>query len=117
MVSGQSAVRVSPMSIENTRAQLAVTCCQTASAPGGLAFVYLRERQCAVAGADADTVPGQELTLQDALRQRILDLLLDSPFQRPRAIDRIEARLAQEVARAVIEADVHVALGQALAQV
>src|SRR6185312_17191870 len=50
-------------------------------------------------------------------RERILDLLLDGPLQRPRAVDRVEPGFAEEVACGVIERQVHVPLLQALAQV
>src|SRR5690606_20342162 len=58
----------------------------------------LLEHQAAVAHADSHPVAGAELPLQDVLRQRILDLLLDGPLERAGAVYRIEARLAQEIA-------------------
>src|SRR5262249_30985145 len=82
-----------------------------------LALIELGEGELAVLDADADAVARHELALQDPLRQRALDLLLDGALQRPRPIHRIEAGFPQEVARRVIERQLHVALGQALAQV
>src|SRR4029077_5615900 len=58
-----------------------------------------------------------ELALQDLLGERILDLLLDGALERPRPVHRIEARLAEKIARGIIERHVHVALLQTLAQV
>src|SRR6266481_6534148 len=83
----------------------------------GLALIHLREGELAVVRRDTDAVPGHELSLQDLLRQGILDLLLDGALQRPCAIHRIEAGLPEQVAGAVLEREIHVALGQALAQV
>jgi hypothetical protein len=51
-----------------------------------------------------DPVAGRELAPQDALGQRILDLLLDRALERPRAIDRIESGLAEQVARRFLSA-------------
>ena len=62
----------------------------------------LVEAELAVLGAPTRMrSPGHELAVQDALRQRVLDLLLDRALQRPRAVHRIEARLAEQVARRV----------------
>src|SRR5437763_5990022 len=88
--------------------------------PSGAAapsLFHLGERELAVADPDADAVARSELSLQDLLRQRILDLLLDGPLERSGAIHRIEAGLSEAVAGGIIEHQVHVALGQALAEV
>src|SRR5579872_4756705 len=77
----------------------------------------LREGKLALAHAHADLIARNELPFQDARRERILDLLLDRALQRPSTVYRIEARLPDEVARLVIELQVHVALHQPLAQV
>src|SRR5438874_7567557 len=81
------------------------------------ALFHLGERELAVAHTDADAVARSELSLEDLLRQRILDLLLDGPLQRSGAIHRIEAGLPEAVAGGIVEHQVHVALGQALAEV
>src|ERR1700674_1773894 len=88
--------------------------CLTAA---GLALIHLREGELALVRRDADAVPGHKLSLQDLLRQGILDLLLDGALQRPCAVHRIEAGIPEEVAGAVVEREIHVALNQALAQV
>src|SRR5580700_408539 len=88
-------------------------CSAAAAAP----CVGLGKRQLAVLRGDADAVAGQELPLQDAGGERILDLLLYGALQRSSAVHRIEACLAQHVARRIVEGEIHVALGEALAQV
>src|ERR1700740_309702 len=87
------------------------------SAAPAATLVDLAEGELAAARADADPVARHEFALQDTRRERVLDLLLDGALQRPRAVHRIEAGLAEQVARAVIERELDVALGQALAQV
>jgi hypothetical protein len=57
----------------------------------------------AVVHAHPDIIAGQELPFQDPLRERILDLLLDRALQGPRAVHRIESRLADMIARRIIE--------------
>ncbi len=53
---------------------------------------------------------------QNLLRERILDLRLDGALQRPRAVHGIEARLADAVARGIVQPQLNVALGQPLPQ-
>ena len=53
-----------------------------------------------------------ELSFQQRQRQRVLQVLLDRPLERPRAVGRVVARLGQEVARPVGEAQRQPALGQ-----
>src|SRR5579885_650743 len=77
----------------------------------------LVEEDLASACRGADPVPGGELALEDPLRQRILDLLLDGALQRPGSIDRVEARLAEQIPRRIIEHQIHVPLLQALPQI
>ena len=62
------------------------------------ALFHLGERELAVADPDADAVARSELSLEDLLRQRILDLLLDGSLQRSRTVHRIEAGLPEAVA-------------------
>src|SRR5205823_9062571 len=87
------------------------------SGSGAPALFHLGERELAVADPDADAVARSELSLEDLLRQRILDLLLDGPLQRSRTVHRIETGLSEAVAGGIIERQVHVALDQALAEV
>src|ERR1700733_7567215 len=75
------------------------------------------ESQPAVPDGDPEGCPGREGAAQDVRRQRILNLLLDGPLQRPGAVNRVETRLAQQVARTVFEHDVQIAFLQTLAQV
>ena len=53
-----------------------------------------------VLDADFDDVTGLELALQDFLRQRVLDLLLDRALERSRAVYRVKPCLGELVARA-----------------
>src|SRR5437879_13828555 len=76
----------------------------------------LREHQLRVADADAYAVARRELPLQDLLRQRVLDMLLDGALQRPRPVHRVEARLPQQIAGPLVEPDVHVAFLPSLAR-
>ena len=52
-------------------------------------------------GAHLHRVAGGELAGEEFLRQRVLDLLLDRALQRPRAVDRIEARRRDRLQRGV----------------
>jgi len=90
---------------------------RASSAAAAAPRVGLGKPQLAVLRGDADAVAGHELALQDAGGERIFDLLLYGALQRPCAVHRVEARLAQQVARRIVEGQVHVALGEALAQV
>ena len=45
--------------------------------------------------ADLDRVTRPEFALQDFLRQRVFDLLLDRPFEWPRTVHRIKAGLSE----------------------
>ena len=56
----------------------------------------LAKLQHALVHADADPIARLELAAEDLLRQRIFDLLLDRALERPRTVDRIEARLAEQ---------------------
>src|ERR1700734_1474911 len=61
-------------------------------------------------------IAGREFAAQDLLRQRILDLGLDRALQGPRAVHRIEPRLADAIARRVLEPQLDVSLREALTQ-
>jgi hypothetical protein len=65
---------------------------------------------------DDHGVAADELALQDLFGQRVLDLLLDRALERPRAVHRVEAGLAELVERASSSSS-DVALRQPLAQV
>src|SRR5579864_8740847 len=90
---------------------------RTPSGAGGLTLLRSPEGQLPVTHADAHAVSGLELALEDPLRQGILDLLLDGALQRASAVYRVETRLPEQVARRVIECEIHVALREPLAQI
>src|SRR6478736_8759412 len=68
----------------------------------GAALIGPGEHELLVARGDADAIARDELALQDLLGERILDLLLDGALERPRPVHRIEARLAEKIARGII---------------
>ena len=57
----------------------------------------LGERQTTAVRIHSDQVADSELTRQDLLGQRILQLLLNRPFQRSCTVDRVESRLAEVI--------------------
>jgi len=67
--------------------------------------------------ADLDRVSRPELALQDLLRQRVFDLLLDRPLERPRPIHRIESSLSKLLPGRVRQDDRHLALRQPFMQI
>src|SRR6201996_955228 len=77
---------------------------------GGLGAGAL-EDEGAVGGVDADGVALDELALEDLQRQFVDQLLLDHPLQRPRAVDRVVAEVAEQGAGIVGEVDRDAALG------
>src|ERR1700684_2491203 len=79
-----------------------------------LVQAFLFEHQRVALELGDHPIAGNEVALQDPLRQRIFDLRLDSAFQRPRAVHRIEARLADLVTRIVVKPERDIALCQAL---
>src|ERR1700757_4807858 len=91
--------------------------CTCASAARRAPLIGPGKGELAAAHADADAVAGHELSLQDLLGERILDLLLDRALERSRPVHRIEARLAEKVPCCIVQREVHAALLQALAQV
>src|SRR5262249_53890434 len=105
-----------PRVIEHARARLR-TPHFACSAACGAALVGPGEDELPVARGGADAIARDELALQDLLRERILDLLLDGALERPRPVHGIEARLAEKIACRIIERQVHVAFLQPLAQV
>ena len=65
-----------------------------------------------LADADLHLRAVGDLAFQQQLRQRVLQPALDHALQRPRAIDRIVARIAEPVARLVVERDLDLAVGE-----
>ena len=62
--------------------------------------------------ADLDDIARLEFALQDFLRKRILDLLLNCAFQRPRPIHRIEAGIGEFVPCRLREMNANIAIGK-----
>ena len=63
-----------------------------------------------------DPVAGDELAAQDLLRERILDLRLDRALQGTRTVHGVESRLADPIARSIIESQLNIAFGEPLTQ-
>src|SRR5690606_11892726 len=88
--------------------------------PGGsgrLGRLALHEVEHAVRLRDPDGVARPEIAAQDTLRERVLQLLLDLPLERARAVHGVVARLREMVAGGVVQHEPDVAVRQALAQV
>src|SRR5919199_1947958 len=64
-------------------------------------------------GVDDDVVAVDELALQQAHRQRLDQVLLDGPLERPRAVDGVEALARHQLLGRVGELERHLPLGQA----
>src|SRR5207245_1625315 len=75
----------------------------------------LLERELAVLGVDHDRVALAELVLEQALRQRVLDLALDRALQRPGAVSRIPAGIRDQLLRRRRQHEVDAALREAIA--
>ena len=56
----------------------------------------LAEAERALAGIDQDGVTGNVLAGEDLHGERILEVLLDCPLQRPGAVDRVVPVLGEE---------------------
>src|SRR3954451_18022086 len=69
------------------------------------------------ARAHANGVAGPEVAPQDALSEWVLELLLDRPLERPRAVDRVEPSLGKPIARRRLEHEPDVAIGEPSVQV
>src|SRR5690349_17396228 len=80
-------------------------------------FYPAREVETGRAHAHPDRVAGGEVAAQDPLRERVLELLLDRALERPRAVDRVESRLREPVARFRREYERDVAILEPLVQV
>src|SRR5580765_5140227 len=52
------------------------------------------ERKLTIFDRHMHGIPGTEFSLQNQLRQRVLDFLLDGPLERARTINRIEPGLS-----------------------
>ena len=70
-----------------------------------------------IGDTDLDDVSGFELALEDRLRQRVFDLLLDGSLQWPCPINRIKTGIRKSVPRRIRKVNTHVALRQPIAQI
>src|ERR1700674_655032 len=61
------------------------------------------ELQFALRDAHADAITRLKVPGEDLLRQWVLDLLLDDALEGPGAIYGVEARLAEHIARGIVE--------------
>src|SRR5882757_1917987 len=79
-----------------------------------LVEAFLLECQLAALQLRDHAIAGDEIAFQDPLRQRVFNLRLDGALQRSGAVHRVEARLADLVARIIVQAQSDVALRQPL---
>ena len=70
-----------------------------AAHPNLRSSLFLAKHQLPAFRIHRDGIPGREPPLQDLARQRILQLLLHRALQRPGAIHRVEADVAEQVQR------------------
>ncbi len=70
-------------------------------------------RSAPSSGLDLDAVAGGVLALEQAERHRVDEVLGDDALERARAVGRVVAHVAEQVAGGVRELDVHAALGHA----
>ena len=71
------------------------------------------QHQLAVDGIDGHRVPFAQLALQQREREPVGELLLDHAAQRPRAVGRVIAHVAEQLLGLVGERHLHAALGDA----
>src|ERR1700727_544060 len=79
---------------------------------GGYRFRAL-EYELALRRVDLDRVAGREATLEDGHRQRVDQTLLDDSLQRPRAVGRVVAEVAEQRLRRVGQLDLDPPLAHA----
>src|SRR5206468_10178206 len=75
-----------------------------------------RERQLVIRAPDPDVAALRELAEQQLVGERTLDLVLDHPAQRARAVHRVVALARQVVARRLVERQLHLAVGELRAE-
>ena len=75
---------------------------------------FLLEQQLAAFQLRDHTIAGNEVAFQDPLRQRVFNLRLDGALQWPGTVHRVESRLADLVARIIVQAQSDIALRQSL---
>ena len=74
------------------------------------------EAQLAVGGVHADAVAGGVVALEEPDRERVDQVLLDDPLERPGAVGRVVAHVAEQRPRGVRQLDRDAALGDAADQ-
>src|SRR5262245_48566037 len=87
------------------------------SPSSGFFLDALHESERVALDDDADHVAGAEIAAQDTLCERILQLLLNRALQRPRPVDRIEARLREAIACGGVEHEADLPLGEPALQI
>src|SRR5437763_3892451 len=91
--------------------------CGVSSGSGRYGRGRLRERESAVGSdVDDDVVAVDELALQHAHRQRLDQVLLDGPLERPRAVDGVEALASHQLLGRLSELQRDLALGESRPQ-
>src|SRR3989338_8834697 len=81
-------------------------------------FLLFAEGQpvvCAV-NRHGDAAAGVQRAVKEGFGERVLEIALDGPFERPGAVDRIPSLLREEFARVVIEIQGNPVFAQARAQ-
>src|ERR1700733_8913284 len=104
--------------ISRQYSQAPVDLARSTTAPGSAALVQalLLEDQVITLHFRNHAITGREFAAQDLLRQRILDLGLNRALQGPRAVDGVEPRLPDAIARGVVEPQLDVALRETMTQ-
>ena len=82
-------------SLEDVRAQARLPRCPRRCQ----ALLGLLNRSAPLPASTCTVSPGDELAGEDLQRQRVLQVPLDGPLERPRAVDRVVAVLGEELAR------------------
>src|SRR5258708_4638366 len=79
-----------------------------------LVEAFLFKHQLAALQLGDHAIARDEVALQDPLRQWVFNLRLNGALQRPGTVHRVEARLADLVARIIVQAHGDIALRQSL---
>ena len=87
-----------------------------ASASGRRRNLGALEHELALGRVDPDGVAGHEAPLEDRQRQLVDQALLDHPLERPGAVRRVVAQVAEQRPRRVGQLDLDVALADPLDQ-
>ena len=99
-----------------TERALSLATRQLAGSPAGQTVSFPNKLQPPLSRSHADLRSRPELSTQNPLRERVLDLLLDGALQGARAVHGIEAGFAEQILRGIVDGELHVAVGETLAQ-